>query len=208
MVRIRATQRLAEAAAATERLRLADELHDSCLQTLAAVDMRIEAVRQMTAGPAEPLVGELDALKEVVRHAGSQIRASFQMHGVILDPGPSVVRRIVEERWPSPAEVEIDPTVELSTEQWRALEMFVKEGINNALRHGGGAHLALRLTRARAGSVQCLLRNDGRLLAGTPPFGYGLNRLREQVEAVGGRLAFESDPQGGATLSVMFSRDP
>jgi signal transduction histidine kinase len=205
LLRIRLSERLAEAAIAAERAKVADELHDTCLQTLAALDLRAEAARRLTGdGHGAELLGELMVIKQLTRNAAAQVREIAHAHADPAAAGPALVRELMATRWPGQASVEIAPDVNLAEAQWRAVEMLVKEGLNNAKKHAGAQRVSLRLVRCADRKIVCSLENDGAPPQGQPAHGYGLSRLRAVVEQEGGQLALVPGPAGGALLQATF----
>lgn len=198
--RISLGRQLVEAATREERQRYADELHDTYLQTLAAVDMRVR-VAEKSKSP-EATHRELKEIRELVRDSAAKTRAFIRTVEEQPPSGPDSVRHVVENRWPG-TPVEIEPKLELTEGQWRVVQMVVQEGINNARRHGG----------ARKGSFQMLKTSDGIEGAlttnGKPPkpdfrYGYGLKRLDAVARANRGEISLIGTPEGGSKLSVLF----
>lgn len=209
LLRIELSGQLVAAARAEERLRLADELHDSVLQTLAALDLRAEVARRLFSAGAPDAASELEAIREIGRRAAAQIRATLVMEPAApVIPDGQALRQIVAECWPGPAEVEIASDIALSEAKWRLLQMVVKEGLNNVRKHAGATRVSLRLYRAADGRVVCSLENDGVPVPPRPRLGYGLSRLSALTHEQGGRLSLNPRPKGGALLVAEFWEAP
>jgi signal transduction histidine kinase len=195
---------LIESAAREERQRYADELHDTHLQTLAAVDMQAEAVsRILKGGPASE---EIKAIKTTVREAAARTREFIATIDEQPQGGPAVLRQVIDERWPD-AEVHLDDEMDLTEGQWRAVTMLLQEGINNARMHGKGDRL--RFTLGHEGSrILASLESNGRSPAEDVIYGYGLARLRTVVQANKGEMTFLARPEGGSLLQASFPRKP
>ena len=72
------------AAAEDERARLAGEIHDDTLQTMAAVSIRLELARQAVADP--DVVTQLDRCREGISEASRRLRnLHFELHPPSLD---------------------------------------------------------------------------------------------------------------------------
>jgi signal transduction histidine kinase len=204
LLRDRLWSRLTEAAVSSERLNLADRLHDTYLQSLAALDLRAEVARRLADGSPRPLIKELDGIKELARRSAAEVREIFDVATASTPPGPEAIGRLVTERWPVGAKVDITPDLPLSEGQWRAVEMVVREGLNNARKHGGASQVSLRVHRPASGNVVCALTNNGTDVQTPTRPGYGLVRLRTLVQEQGGSLRLESLEGGGATLTAEF----
>jgi signal transduction histidine kinase len=208
LLRIRLSEQLVAAAKAEERLRIADTLHDSCLQTLAAVALRAEAASRLVGGGGGEVASELQAITQVVRRAGVQLRDAVAMPSATAGgPDAASLSKLVTERWPG-AQAYVAPDVVPSAGQWLAMEALIKEGLNNAEKHAAARRGSFRLYRSSAGHVVCVLENEGAPLPARPEFGYGLTRVRELVEAQGGVLSLVPREAGGALLIADFGDAP
>ncbi|MEZ0325465.1 MAG: sensor histidine kinase, partial [Fimbriimonas sp.] len=141
--RIELGEELVAAAAREERQRYADELHDTHLQTLAAVDMQAETASRLVKGGAAH--DELKAIKTTVREAAAKTRAFISSIDEQPQGGPVLIEQIIRERW-SGAEVQIAEGLDLTEGQWRAVTMMVQEGLNNAKAHGRSEHVRFDLS--------------------------------------------------------------
>lgn len=204
LLRIDLTESLVRSAAAAERLRVSDHLHDTYVQTLAALDMRTETLLKHANLQTEGLDQELRTIKDLLRVAGRQAREVTEILCNPLPPGPEAIRTIITERWLGDSDVEISPDLELTDEQWRAVEMFVREGINNVAKHAVGAKkISLHLGRSN-GSTICMLRDDGRAFSAPARLGHGLSRLRQVIEEQGGQLRLQPASPRGGSLEAVF----
>ncbi len=202
MKRMELSVQLINAAAREERQRYADELHDTHLQTLAAVDMQAEtASRLVKGGPAHE---ELKAIKTMVRDAAARTRAFISSIDDQPQGGPAVLEQVFRERW-GDAEIVISDGLDLTEGQWRAVTMMVQEGLNNAKTHGRAEQVRFELS-CDGDSVTAVLSADGRSPATDVVYGYGLARLRTVVQANRGGLELQPGPDGGSELIAWFKR--
>jgi signal transduction histidine kinase len=204
LLRIRLCGHLTRFAVSSERVRLADRLHDSYLQSLAAIDLRAEVARRLAGDSNVTLSAELDRIKDIARQSATQIRDIFDVATSPHPVGPAAVRRLLTERWPGEAEVDIPPDLSLSEDQWHAVEMVIREGLNNAKKHADASRIRLRMSRLPSGRVQCTLQNDGPRMNEPIQPGYGLSRLTSFLGDAGGTLRFEWLEAGGAALIAEF----
>jgi len=205
LLRIRLCADLTEAARSMERVELADRLHDTYLQRLAAMDLRAEVARRLAGDANGPLLVELNMIKDIARRSASELRELFDMTKTSEPAGPATVRRVVRDRWPVGAGIDIAGNVVLSDPQWRAVEKLVREGLNNAKRHANASRVSLRISRTSGDGVLCVLKSDGAKIESPVRFGYGLSRIQKVVEQEGGRLRLQPLDTGGAELIAEFS---
>ncbi len=200
--RMELASELVESAAREERQRYADELHDTHLQTLAAVDMQAEtASRLVRGGPAHD---ELKAIKTTVREAAARTRAFITSIDEQPQGGPVVLEQVFRERW-GEADIHIAENLDLTEGQWRAVTMMVQEGLNNAKTHGRAEHVRFELS-SEGENITAVLAADGRSPAPDAIYGYGLARLRTVVQANRGGLELQPGPEGGSELIAWFRR--
>lgn len=204
LARIQISEGLMMAAAREERIRLADDLHDSYLQTLAAIDLHVEALRSRATKDAKLDEG-LSEIKRIARQAAKEAREAFIPLADIQAIGRDEVIRLIEIRWAGTSEVAIPKDLEMSEEYWRIVEMMVKEGLNNAAKHGGSSHVVFTLEPQQVKFVASLVQ-FGRPLPDEFKLGYGLTRLKEMVERVEGHMALENLHEGGTVLRVTLPK--
>lgn len=204
LARIQVSEGLMKVAAREERIRLADDLHDSYLQTLAAIDLHVEALRSR-AKEDRDLDEGLNEIKNIARQAAKEAREAFTPIAEIQSFGPDEVRQLIATRWAGTYDVSISEELEMSEDYWRIVEMMVREGLNNAAKHGGSAHVAIAVEAQQARYVATLVQ-FGRSLPENFKLGYGLTRLKEAVERVDGHMTLENLKEGGTTLMVSLPR--
>jgi two-component system sensor histidine kinase UhpB len=131
-------------------------------------------------------------------------------------PLPEMLAKLVHERAGSHPEMSFTgefatlargygDTVDLT------LYRCVQESLTNAIRHAGAKTVVVqarddsgpRGTEAGAGKLDVMVRDDGR---GIPPGarpGFGLRGMEERVQALGGRFAIETGPDGTSIRIVI-----
>ncbi|MEZ0327827.1 MAG: sensor histidine kinase [Fimbriimonas sp.] len=196
--RIRLSIELLAASTRAERVRMADEIHDGYLQTLTAVGFYLESMKTQEASPED-----LTELCGMVRHATVQARKLIEPFDGHIAGGEDHLLAIFAERWKGPYSIAFDPDVDLSEGQWQVMEMLVKEGLNNAIRHGHATTARLVVNRAD-GRIYASLDSNGNEPSSPVEFGYGLKRLRGLAVSNGGELYLEAGAEGGTCLKVVF----
>jgi two-component system sensor histidine kinase UhpB len=211
---------LVVAAQEEERRRLARELHDGTLQSLAALVMGLE--RGLAAMPEDvPHLRDshrtVARLKEVAVQTLDEVRQlALNLRPAVLDDHglPEAVRWLAqthEERTGVAVSVEIEeaPQIRLPAETETALFRIAQEALANVAKHAGATRVSLQLAR-RNGSAILEVRDDGvgvgtaaghSLVApagGTP--GMGLFSMRERAALVGGVCAVTAAASGGTVV--------
>jgi signal transduction histidine kinase len=195
---------VAEAARATERARIARELHDVVTHHVTAMVVQAEAARYLTAHP-DRLDQTLTAVTDTGRTAISDLRHLLDL----LDPdGP---------RARTPAAGELHDLVEQTRRAGQPVEFteeggrpagtgsaemivyrVVQESLTNALKHAHGSNTTVHVRRG-AGEIAVEIGTDGTGSADAAPggSGRGLAGLRERVGVLGGEFSAGHRDGGG-----------
>jgi signal transduction histidine kinase/ligand-binding sensor domain-containing protein len=200
-----------------ERTRLSREIHDTLLQSLAALGPELEALATRVTSPEGGMTSELRRLRrqvdrsvrdaresivELRRHAMGTPRLAESLaqladdtetrHGV----RPTVA---VEGRRPDNAPPDVD------------LQLFriAQEAVTNAVRHGRPSHIDITVSYD-ARQVALTIADDGcgfdaqaQTAAPRDKEHFGLVTMRERAEQVGGGLRIESVPGAGTTVHAV-----
>ncbi|MEV4257679.1 histidine kinase, partial [Spirillospora sp. NPDC049652] len=202
--------RLADAARATERTRIARELHDVVTHHVTAMVVQAEAARYLTADPGR-LDQTLDAVTDTGRRAIADLRNLLDLlnpdHGTGRDdhvrtPSGGDLRALVEQtrRAGQPVEFteEGEPSASAGSAEFVAYRVM-QEALTNALKHARGKRT---VTRVRYGDREILVEvgTDGPATVShrTPGGGgRGLAGLRDRVGALGGEFDADARADGG-----------
>jgi signal transduction histidine kinase len=194
-----------------ERQRLAREIHDTLAQGFTSIVMHLEAAEQAISD-SQTTQKHLDQARSTARSSLEQARRVVQD----LRPGslekqslPETIERTAA-RWgeetgiPVTAKatgepVHLHPNIEVT------LLRAVQEALHNIRKHAQATDV--QLTLSYMGDVVILdVQDNGVGLDGAEPShlsgGYGLQAMRERVEACGGTLTLESDPGEGTTVVI------
>lgn len=199
-----------------ERRRIAGELHDRLIQTLASIDLgALNGGELWQQQQWEPLGEELRRLKQLAEEALEEAR------GVVSELAPVRLReaglavyladclRRFQERVPTPVEaaIELEDT-EVPEPTALLLIGLLREGLNNVRKHAMAARVSLRIAQ-RGDVISFQLTDNGRgfcpeqsPLRWAPTRQYGLAYLRERVAATGGELRVTSRPGAGTVLEA------
>jgi signal transduction histidine kinase len=208
-----------EVAVLEERARIARDLHDGFIQSLAGIDLRVEACKlhlQRDPSRVPPALEELhqavDRGYREVRHYLTVLRTASRQpddFGSTLDrlAAEFAIRerlRVYLSRPPS------DPGLPTSTAY--ELTQIVREALHNAVRHGGATQAVVKLAK-RPSHVYLVVRDNGRgfrngdgsidadgfLSTAAAPWS-----IRERAASLGGSLRVWTRADEGAEISLMI----
>lgn len=199
----------AQLAAASERVRISREIHDSLGHHLTTVSVQLEVAQQLI--PRDPdravdLVGKARSLTrqglQDVREAVAQWRTSADA----MKPLDQAMQEMVATARETGLNVELitvgDSSV-LPSQTQRTLFRVAQEGLTNVRKHAQSAD-AIRVTLATDNVARLCIRDNGNgeTNQDAPSGGYGLTGLRERVQMLGGNLSAAPHPEGGFELVV------
>jgi len=191
----RRAQELAEgqAAAEQERVRIARDMHDVVAHSLTVVIAQADGARYAAASDPTAAATALGTISTTARAALADVRLLLTQLRHSQAPGPQPTLADVEALYTqvraAGVELRVDVDPAPAREQPASVQLAVyrilQEALTNALRHGDGGVVSVRLawwpTR-----VDLTVAN-GR--TGDPaPGGHGLIGMRERAQLVGGRL--------------------
>jgi two-component system sensor histidine kinase UhpB len=207
----REAARTALEAQETERLRVAQELHDEVGQTLTAVTIQAERASEGNPADATQALRDVansvrDSLDEVRRIARELRPEALDDLGLVnalialsnrLDrqDGPRIERDLQGTLPPLPPEVEL------------VLYRIAQESLTNAVRHANARSISLWL-QGDAESVALRVRDDGQGMPRELPLGTsGIAGMRERAILVDGRFSIESVPRRGTEVRLRIPLD-
>ena len=194
--------RIAHLATATERERIARDLHDVTGHSLTSIVVRAQLVQRLVADDPQRAAAEAAEIEAVARGALGEIRETVGgWRQVALDDEVEVARHALE-RVGVHLHVDVDRDVQLAPSVEQALGLALREGITNVVRHASARACTVRLSEA-AGQVRLEVVDDGVGAAGDE--GNGLLGMRERMAALGGQV--QRIVQGGTRLVVTVPQD-
>lgn len=218
-LRVYATQ-VADLATASERNRLARDIHDSLGHYLTVINVQLEkalAFRSKDAEVADRAVEDSkrlarEALDDVRRSVG-MLRASQQVFS-LRDALHTLVERTRSEHLHVTLRIDGDEHG-VSPQALMALYRVAQEGLTNVQRHAQAAHVTITADLA-AQEVRLSVADDG---VGFDPTqsssrdtvslgGYGLRGVQERLELVAGSLQIVTQPGRGTQLTGIIPRLP
>ncbi len=211
-----------EAGVAEERRRMAREIHDTIAQGLAGIVTQLQAAQR--AGVDAGADGHVSTAIDLARSSLSEARRSVQA----LAPQPLAGARLPEavrevaDRWTTLHDVPVTVATTGNARPMRpelevALLRTAQEALTNVAKHAHANRVGLTLSYMED-QVTLDVRDDGVGFAtvngagpARPPVdggGFGLTAMRQRVEGVAGRLAIESEPDGGTAISASVPAIP
>jgi signal transduction histidine kinase len=203
-------------ASVDQRRRIAAELHDRLVQTLASIDLRVvTCTDRWRACRWEPLGQELHELKGLAEEALAEARGAIhELAPVRLrEEGlPTYLEECVrhfQQRSSIPVEVTIAVTSREVPEPTALLLIgLLREGLNNIRKHAQARRVWLEVQQEE-NQIQFRLTDDG--VGFSPEEGrwrqaplrhYGLAYLRERIATIDGELQVLSHPGAGTVLAA------
>ena len=208
---------------ATERLRIARDLHDLLAHTVSL--MMVQAGVAADALPSRPEAAQraITALRQSGRQATAEIKATVEVlrqdEAAELAPSPTTadLTTLVETVREVGIRVraEIDPeTATLAPLLQLTIYRVVQEALTNVTRHATATEVNLAIVRL-ANDVTITVRDNGRGANGSNEPGHGGGRseghglagIRERAALAGGSVSYGNSPAGGFVLTARIPAD-
>jgi ligand-binding sensor domain-containing protein/signal transduction histidine kinase len=195
-----------------ERERIARELHDTLLQSIQGLILRLHvAVDRIPKGEPsrEMLDRALERAEQVVDEGRVRVKALRAPAGSVLRL-PQAVARIVEQLAPadaSPFSITVEGGVrELDPIVREEVVLLAREALANAYRHAKAGKIEAEISYADDGLV-VRIRDDGQgidsaVLRGGQPGHFGLLGMRERAKKIHARLGIWSKPGAGTEVEI------
>jgi len=190
-----------------ERRRIARELHDGLIQSLAAIKLHLAPVRDKIGGESHREIAAI--IDESIRQ--TRVLAYSLRPPLLDDLGlvPSLERLAETVMAESNLRVEVcaylDQRLDVAVES--LLYTAALEGMQNVVRHANARSVRLLLAE-EGGHVRLSIEDDGIGFDANEPRGFGLRGLEERVEVSGGTMTTQTRPQGGARVMVEVPHAP
>jgi signal transduction histidine kinase/ligand-binding sensor domain-containing protein len=196
-----------------ERERIARELHDTLLQGVQGLMLRIQAATDRIA-PGDParhaLEAALDQADLVIAEGRDRVKdlrgeeatdidllSALLAAGRELEPDSGTRLRAISGGKPRP----LDPCVQ------EELYRIGREALINAFRHAGAREVVVEITHGRR-ALHLRVHDDGRGMSpevierGGRPGHWGLSGMRERAERIGGTFSIRSREGKGTEIDV------
>lgn len=207
--------------AAAERLRLAEELHDTVGTLLFTIGASARKLR-LDADGLPDLAHLAKSIEDTSARAAAMLREALgRLTPRSPEEGLPVAARLTVEEFSQagtvPAHlVVIGETRSVSADGAGALLTVVREALHNVAKHAAASRVVVTLAYS-ADTVEVVIQDDGRGLpagfavkaipAANGRHGLGLPSLLRRMQQLGGSLAVRPGPQGGTTVRATL-HDP
>lgn len=187
-------------AAATERERIARDLHDLLGHTLTLITVKAELAAKLAERDMPAAAQEIRELEAVSRDALRQVREAVGGYRSGGLAGEMAIARIALNT----ARVEL--VAELATAHRcppahdHLFALVLREAITNVVRHAAARHCNVKLT-CDGIAASLSISDDGR--GGRIRAGNGIRGMRERLEMLQGRLEIESGEHGTRVIATL-----
>jgi signal transduction histidine kinase len=200
-----------------ERLRLAQELHDTLAQELSGISLIARTLeKKLSGGPERPEIALASEIARGAQAAADLVRdlarglAPAPVTAVGLAPALASLAAMTERRHGVACVFECDDVrVVCDDATGHQLFRIAQEAIANAVRHAQARHITVSLGAGPRGFV-LRVRDDGVGIGDADRGkGLGLGIMRDRAALIHAALAVEAAEGGGTFVTCTFSgRDP
>jgi PAS domain S-box-containing protein len=219
LTEVRALSQQLTEAEQKERKALAQELHDTVGQDLAALSLNLAMVRDHLAqGTTEAADALLSDSMRVLEGVGERVRdVMAELRPPMLDDyGLAATLRWIGERFAGRSGLSVrvvgeEPAPRLSPVTETTLLRVAQEALTNVDKHAEASSVTVTL-ESSAELVRVTVADDGRGFAAsdrpTPSDGggWGIAGMRERTEALGGTFRIETEPGNGCRVIAEVPR--
>ena len=202
-----------ESAIASERARLAGEIHDTLAQGLAMIVMQLADAEAKLGSLWERAEKPLNTVRELAVEGLAYARRSQQMLRPSVTAGglSRAIRDVVDSlRRHFGGEVLLNvrgKAALLPAAVESALAGIAREALSNAIRHSGASQISVELEFSDGGAARLIVADEG---VGfdtniVRPDAYGLICMNERAMRAGVALTFVTEPGAGAEIVASWS---
>ena len=199
---------------ATERQRMARELHDTLSQGLAGLILQLEALEvHLARGDAQKAGAIASQAKDRARSTLAEARQTIDDLRSHPDSTAAIGTRLRQEteRFSSatgiPCDLDVPDKMRLPSKVEENVARCVAEGLANVARHARASHTSVAIYPTN-GSLLVEVRDNGvgfdPKAVATQAGHYGLLGMRERSRLAGGSLEVESAPGKGTTIRLVL----
>lgn len=206
----------AETAVEAERNRIARDMHDVVAHSLAVVIAQADGARYAASADPAAATASLEAIGSTARSALADVRLLLTQLRHSQADGPQPTIADLEQLYAQVRAAGVDLRVDVDpmprSEPPGAVQLAVyrilQEALTNALRHGDGGRVDVRLAW-HSDAVELEVRNR-RGVVESPRGGHGLMGMNERAALVGGRVNAgpQADENGRPDWFVVSARLP
>jgi len=207
---IHMAQELRDNAVREDRDRIAREVHDSIIQNLFAVGLRLQAYSTDGADAPE-LRDAMDGAADAIDASIAELRRLiYDLHGDRLTRG-SLAAEIGElvDRLGGPYDVPVVVTAngripELDVSLIDDALQIVREAVANSLRHSGATSISVSFSADERSLLLSVADNGHGFDVANAPWGLGLTNMATRARRAGGKLVIDSDHGRGTSVEAQI----
>jgi len=208
-------------ATAEERARVARELHDGIMQSLVALDMKMEVVKKVCARDTLPLLKEITSIQQVLRNEILGLREIIQANRRI-EVGPTQLIPFLSEtvsKFQRESRITSRFICELEEAPLPAAVCYevariVQESLTNVRKHSGATTVIVRFAQLKDKWL-LVITDDGRGFDFVGRFSLddldearkGPAVIKQRVRTISGDMTIESAPNRGTCLEITFPKE-
>lgn len=190
-----------------ERKRIANDIHDSSLQVLAGLGMRLELVAEKVEDPDQKKA--LTEMTPALAEAGHRLRRLiFDLRPDTLDLGIGPALRFYFDQTATGVDPELAVESQLSEEPPADTRLMVyracQEALNNVRKHARASRVRISLEAVEDG-ISVVIQDDGvgfDVPTASSPGHIGLVAMRERIQIAEGRFNIRSKPGQGTAVQL------
>lgn len=207
-------ERLKDAAASEERLRIARDLHDNFLQTLSAIKLYLERCRLLIDKNPDKAKASVERLHEISTEGLADVR-SYLSQLRLMGPEPSRFRQAVERSAVEAAArggFAVDTYLEISEDVLTpqislAAFQILRELLNNVVKHANASNVSI-IGKSSSDSIEIEVVDDGvgfdleEGLKAREKGHLGLVGIKERVAELSGTFHVTTSPANGTRAQI------
>lgn len=196
-----------------ERKRIAEDIHDSSLQMLAAASYGCGNAREfMDAGYSAEAIDAIAAARDAIEDAMKELRNSLvDLRKSSVEQGGLVetIKKFADQVstvWGGEVRIEGDIDVEPPIPVALAAVQILQEGLVNAMKHAGKSAVVIKI-EDEDGMVHLAVEDQGPGFDPQAEVGQdhvGMRLMKERAARVGGRIEIDSRPGVGTRLEAIL----
>ncbi len=204
---------------AEERLRIAQDLHDSVAHAMVTINVQAGAAAHVMDRRPEAAREALTAIQEA---SGDVLDELAAMLNVLRAPGDNATRAPTPDLRELPTlvattrktglaiELSVDgPTDSVPSTTSTAVYRIVQESLTNVVRHAGASHATVTLRAHDSGALELDVSDDGGPAAAAKNgTGRGIQGMRERAATTGGTIEIGPRPGGGFGVHATWPGRP
>lgn len=197
-----------------ERTRFSAELHDALSQTLSGIAMQLGAIKRLARTDPAQMLHHLDVASRTLKSCRDEMRnLLWDLRSQVLDE-PDIEKALRQILGPHLEETEVHirfavPRTRLTDSTARALFCIVRELTVNAIRHGHASVVRIAGSLEN-GRLLCSIRDNGcgfdpSTAPGAEEGHFGLQGIRERMDAMNGTVTIESSRDRGTKVTISLA---